>query len=168
MESEPRSVHIIPPQGLPPSPKGENKLVVHTAEGIVSMEKEKWPKLGTSISSQRRGFDDGVQAGILGAQAEDDEPAEDVDEEAEEWTLCSKTGKTMMRRKYPAVATRKSSRMGAMSTSLTGGQPVPSMDPHANSFAVLNSIDDNDLNALALDCDIMLWGVGIVMKQPLP
>ena len=105
---------------------------------------------------------------MMGARAEEKELVEEVGEETEEWNLCSNPRKSTKRRKYPAVATRKSSRMGAMSTSLTGGQPVPSMDPHANSFAVLNSIDDNDLNALALDCDIMLWGVGIVMKQPLP
>ena len=66
------------------------------------------------------------------------------------------------------MATRKSSRVGisskGASTNNMGGSDAGTSAIPPNSFAILNTINDDDLASIADDCDVVLGGI----PWPLP
>ena len=82
--------------------------------------------------------------------------------ENEIWSQYKNSKRNKKRRACPAVATRRSSRMGAStkgaSTNILGGAEAGTFNIPANSFAILNTMNDDDLASIADDCDIVLGG----------
>jgi hypothetical protein len=99
----------------------------------------------------------------------------DIQDEGEEGLLCSRTSRKggMKRKNMFVVASRKSSMLQQkgdqnLREKTQGGVPAggdPGMhNDLINSFAVLNFVDDDNLEQIALDCDINLGGASNEMK----
>ena len=79
------------------------------------------------------------------------------------WSQYKSSRKLRKRRGCPVVATRKSSRMGTAfkgaSANILGVPETGTFNIPANSFAILNTMNDDDLASIADDCDIVLGGI---------
>jgi hypothetical protein len=149
-----------------------DSFLVHTGEGEVRvMHKSKWPRLtvangnegmeklqqvGANKSQESMGEGEVDQGQDGGEQPRNmvtalDEADEMEGSEAE--MVGEDVGMKAQRKFFPVVAARKSSR-GRKAMQRSGGMhKIP-----PNSFAILNSYEDDDLESIAKSCDIILGG----------
>lgn len=166
---------------LPP----DGQILIHTeGGGFRFLDKDKWPQLlaggeqqkhvshdqrvtsEPTLSSQGSGGDGevmengGIQLAYHASSVEDQVVIANKNQEV--WEVVSTAKKTQVKRKFqPAVAARQSSRnQKSFTTSTLGGVsaiPGTSSTP-SNSFEILNSCDNADLENIAMQCDLILGG----------
>ncbi|RLN39097.1 hypothetical protein C2845_PM01G37090 [Panicum miliaceum] len=149
----------------------DGKIPVHTRENITLMGRENNYNVSDDVmrsdnegrSSQDREADpteQDINSTIL-------EEESDISAEENNGWQYTKSTRRALKRKHPAVAARKSSRLlkereGMLGDTSTRGATTDTAagmsNELINSFAILNTVDDDQLEHLALDCDVSLGG----------
>ncbi|CAL5084352.1 unnamed protein product [Urochloa decumbens] len=144
-----------------PLSRNSDKFFVHDGEEGYWLEKSKWPRL--ELEKEKVGATTQEHRSMEGLQSS----ATKGDTEWQRPQSASKRART--RKHNPVIADRRSERIYQQElgggTTQAGLSGTSSTNP--NPFAVLNSLDDDFLENLALDCDIILGGEGEGIRQTL-
>ena len=152
------------------------QIVVHTTDGVELVAANLWPNLVSTSSTHTESplLDQEKPEKIINSQESMEVSDSETGGELEDgnWSHYKNSRRNRKRRACPVVATRKSSRMSTAfkgaSANILGVPETGTFNIPANSFAILNTMNDDDLASIAGDCDVVRGGGRILLLSITP